>query len=269
VGGLSLSDVDWNALVEALLRVERLGPDDCGILSFDQPSNGGIFVERRQICWVAAPGLQRRLTDLLRAHSGLNGADLERVYERCRREGALLGQTLVAEGLLLPSQLERALRRHSAESLIALCPQARTTSWAQRLGRGYAPPFTFRPVELLFDCWALLRPGLRTAASHELSSFDGPGRHGAAFVLDTEGSSPVPLADTQGRSLAELLTLGRSVAALPAASHELGTNPYLALSATANGDARLVWWRDRVLYAMTFDDRGSLALATAQHLASA
>ena len=119
-----MNRVHWNTLVEVLSRVERLSSTDSGLLSFGPTPLGGIFVERGRVCWVAARGLQQRLRDLLEDYTKDVDA-LARVAERCRAEGLLLGQTLVAEGLLQPSELEVALRRHSAECLIELCRTAR------------------------------------------------------------------------------------------------------------------------------------------------
>jgi hypothetical protein len=263
-----MPDVDWGSLTDALLRVERLGADDCGMLSF-AGSSGGIFVERGRICWVAARGLQQRLSDLLRAHGSVDSAKLERVYQRCRSQGTLLGQTLVAEGLLQPVELERALRHHSAECLVALCRASQATIWASHAGRGYAPRFTFRPLDLLFDSVALLYPDLRLAALEELSAYSGPGRHAVAFVLDTEVGELLPLAETGESSVESVSTMARSLLSIPRASHELGMTPAFALSTTANGDTQLVWWRQQVLYAMACEDRASLIAATSQHLACA
>jgi hypothetical protein len=263
-----VSDVEWGSLMDALLRVEQLGPADCGMLSF-AGSSGGIFVERGRICWVAARGLQRRLSDLLRAHGSVDSAQLERIYQRCRSEGTLLGQTLVAEGLLQPVELEYALRRHSAECLVALCRVSQATIWASHPGRGYAPRFTFRPLDLLFDSVALLYPDLRLEAFEELSAYGGPGRNAVAFVLDTENGALLPLAATNASSVESVSALARSLLPIPRASHELGMTPAFALSTTASGDTLLVWWRQQVLYAMTCEDRAGLIAATSQHLACA
>jgi hypothetical protein len=254
--------------MDALLRVESLGPDVCGLLSF-AGSSGCIFVERGRICWVAARGLQQRLSDLLRTHSSVDSATLDRIYQRCRSEGTLLGQTLVAEGHLQPVELERALRHHSAECLVALCRASQATIWASHPGRGYAPRFTFRPVDLLFDSVALLYPNLRLEALEELSAYSGPGRHAVAFVLDAEIGALLPLAETSESSVESVSTLARSLLSIPRASHELGMTPAFTLSTTANGDALLVWWRKQVLYAMACEDRASLISATSQHLACA
>src|SRR5262249_15513945 len=147
-----------NLLIDALAWVERLNPLDSGLLSFSEAHGGGIFAENRRICWVAAQGLQHRLRDLLRDRSILSELEIERFYQRCHSEGRPFGQTLVKEGLIEPPELERVLRRHSAESLIKLCRVPQTLEWSSRGGRGYAPQFTFPALDVLFDAVEVLLP---------------------------------------------------------------------------------------------------------------
>jgi len=258
--------VDWGSLLAALERVEALTSSDSGLLLFGDAPVGGIFVERGRVCWVAARGLQRRLRDLLQAHAQLDSHELERVSERCRAEGLLLGQTLVAEGLLEPTELQSALRRHSAESLLDLCRSPHTTTWASHAGRGYAPRFTFCAADLLLDSVALAYPALHGPAQRQLAPFSGPGRRCVAFVLDASTEAPLPVAESGGNGVDAMLALGRSLAPMPRASHELGTTPSFALSTTSSGHTVLSWWRDALLFAVSCADRASLAAATAQHL---
>jgi hypothetical protein len=258
--------VDWGLLVGALARVEQLTPADSGLLSFGSDPAGGIFVERGRVCWVAARGLQRRLRDLLETHAHLDPRTLASVAERCRAQGLPLGQTLVAEGLLPPNELESALRRHSAESLVVLCRGPHRTSWASHAGRGYLPRFTFCARDLLLDSVALVYPALYPTARRELAAFEGPGRRCVAFVLDDSADFPLPLAESGESGVQLLLALGDSLAAMPRAGHELGATPSFALSTTDSGETILSWWRDELLFVVLCDDRASLAAATAQHL---
>jgi hypothetical protein len=264
-----MGDVHWRSLLDALARVERVGADASGLLCFGNTPQGGIFIEGGRVCWVAAHGLQRRLRDLLRDYSSLSVEELERIYERCRASGKLLGQTLVAEGFLQPHELQSALRRHSAECLVDLCHRPASTSWASHVGRGYAPRFTFRAVDLLFDSVALFYPDLRANAQDELRTFTGPGQRGTAFVLDPQLDYPLPLAATADAGVEAITTLGRAVEAIPRASRELGNAPAFALSRTLSGDSLLLWWKNELLFAVACDDRASLARATAQHLVQA
>lgn len=270
-----MAGVDWGTLVETLLRIEELAPTESGLLSFGSAPIGGIFVERGRVCWVAACGLERRLCDLLRSYASIDPSELERVSERCRSQGVPLGQTLVAEGLLRPSELEGALRHHSAECLLDLCRSGYGTSWASHAGRGYAPRFTYRAAELLLDSVALVYPALQQAALGELTRFSGPARRCVAFVLDpaAEASSslgsldaPLPIAEAGNVDVREMLALGRAISAVPRASRELGTAPSFALSTTSDGSTVLSWWHEALLFAIDCQDRLNLAAVTAQHL---
>jgi hypothetical protein len=262
-----VTGVEWPALIGALREVERLGQADSGVLSFGEAPVGGIFVEQGRVCWVAARGLQRRLRDLLRAHSRMSTEQLEGMYERCRVEGRLLGETLVDEGIIAPGELQRALRRHSAECLLDLCRSPRATAWSSHGGRGYAPRFTFRPVDLLFDSVAIVYPELQAQARQELSDFEAKGRRAVAFVRDESADSLLPLAETGGYGVEPMLGLSRGLASLPHACLELGATPSFTLSTTEEGETVLLWWRGPLLFAVSCPDRQSLAELTAHHLA--
>jgi len=259
--------VAWSSLIEALVRVESAEPHDAGLLSFgSDPDDGGIFVENQRICWAAARGMQGRLTDLLRA-TAVSPIDFDELYRRCRTEGRLLGQTLVEEGLVTTQQLEHALRRHSAESLVALCRGAgRLTMWTSRGGRGYAAQFTFRPLDVLFDAIALQAPDLQAVALGHLEAMSGQGRRGGAFAFDLEHAHAVPVAACGEPTVHELWILGRWALALPQAARELAATPAFVIAATPAGDTIVVWWRDQLLYAVMCEDRRSVAAITALHL---
>lgn len=257
----------WGRLIDALVRVEDIAPSDSGLLSFAvDPGHGGILVERGRICWAAAPGMQQRLRDLLQAFAEDRGVDLDRIYERCRAEGRLLGQTLVEEGWITPGELESALRRHSAESLIALCSDdEELTSWISRGGNGYSPRFTFRPVDVLLDVVALYVPDLQDVARLELARFDAPDRRGGAFCVQPH-PDVVPVAAFGEVTVQELWALGRWALSLPLATRELGATPSFTLASTAAGDTVAVWWRGALLYAVACGDRRGVAAVIANHL---
>lgn len=264
-----MHDVAWPMVVDALVRVERLAPDDCGVLSSEQPGHGGIFVERGRICWAAARGLQRRLTDLLRSSAAMRDIDLDGIYQRCRAEGRLLGQTLVDEGWMAPRELETALRRHSAESLVELCRgEAPLEVWSSRGAQGYAPRFTFRPLDVLLDIAELFLPHLQHSARVELAAVDQPGRRGGAFCLGSAPGEVVPIAAFgDGMSVRELASLGGWAVVMPQATRELGTMPTFSLAARASGPAVAVWWRAPLLFAVTCPDRRDAAGIATHHLA--
>ncbi|MGC4093732.1 MAG: hypothetical protein QM756_38695 [Polyangiaceae bacterium] len=265
-----MADVAWPALLDALLQVELLGPSDSGLLSFGAGPEGGIFVQGGRVCWVAARGLQTRLRDLLRAERGMNDAELERVYQRCRSDGRVFGQSLVEEGLIEAQELERALRRHSAECLIRLCDAPKPTLWSSRGERGYAAQFTFEPAELLSDVVSLLLPGAVLAAREEARQLGAAADSTSAFVVDAVRGVAVPvLAPREPFSVESLTALGNWAMSVPLASRELAATPTVILAATAGGEMVWVWWRDSLLFTVFCRDRLNLAAVTAHHLACA
>jgi hypothetical protein len=260
---------NWASLADALVRVERLSANDSGLLSFGAPQAGGIFVEQGRICWVAVRGLGQRLRDLLLAHCRIDAAELDRVSERCRARGKLVGQTLVEEGRLSPDELEKALRQHSAECLLELCRDPLPTHWSSHAGRGYAPRFTFRAEDLLLDAVSSLFPRQQLAAQAELARLAARGHRAAAFVFDPARECLLPIAAVGSPGVEALRSMGQWATSMPMVSRELAAEPSFSLASTEEGEATLVWWREGLLFAVSCDDRMGLAAATALHLACA
>jgi hypothetical protein len=260
--------VHWSAILNVLVRCEEATAGACGVLSFGAPPHlGGVFVEAGRICWAAAPGLQRRLGDLLREHAMLSHVDLEALFIRCRAEGKPLGRALLEENLIPPGDLEAALRRHSAESLVELCRDDLPTIWVPHSGRGYSPRLTFQPIEVLFDVVRLFHPGAQADAMAELGAVAGGSRHGGAFLVDDAREITVPVAELGGISVRELRALGRWSTSIATATRELGVAPTFTLAATGDGLTISVWWRGPLLFAVVCEDRATLAAVAARHLA--
>lgn len=257
----------WSTLVAALARVESIDPAASGILSFGAPPFGAIFVDRGRVCWVAADGLQRRLRDLLRQHAAIPDAALDLVYERCRREGRLLGETLVAEGWLAAPALEAALRWHSAESLVTLCASPAPLTWSPRPD-GYHPDVSFAPLDVLAEVVARVAPTDAATAAAELTGLDAPGLQVAVFAAEPSGEALRPVAfRSDAGSIDALITMSGWARALPLASRELGVEPRLALACTSAGDSVLGWWRHDLLFTAVPRDREQLAFLTSRCLA--
>jgi hypothetical protein len=268
VGDGVVTAVSWPAVVEVLTQVEALPPEVSGTLAFGDTTAavGAIFVERGRVCWVAARGLRRRLRDLLQQHAAIPNADLDRVYERCRAERKLLGETLVAEGWIDARDLEAALRWHSAESLAVLCADPAPAIWSPRTD-GYHPVNSFTPSEVLDDVIARFAPDDVTAAAAELDGLELPAVRIAAFATDRDrvGLRPVAFHGV-GATVAELATLAQWARALPLAGRELGTSPRLALATTAAGDTIASWWNGGLLYTALCTERAHLTRLAARHL---
>lgn len=250
----------WENLVNVLVQVEGVAAAESGLLAFgDHADLGGIFVERGRICWAMARGMGRRLHEILQSSALERGAtiDFDTIYQRCRANGTLLGQTLVDEGVITARELEIALRKHSAESLLALChDELDEPIWRSRGERGYEPRFTFRPVDVFLDVIALWFPDLHAHARNELAQFAAPGRIGAAFRGD---SHAMPIAAFGDIGVYELWNLGQWATQLPLATRELGASVSLVIATTSRGDTMVVWWHHELLFAVACPDRLALS----------
>ena len=133
---------DMRRVVDLLERVEELPEGAAGTLVFgsDARPRGAIFVEDRRICWAAAMGMSRRLTDILRdwAAEPLDDLAIERLVDECRTTGRRIGEVLVERGVVTASALSEALIQHTGESLLALS-ELPTPRWSARSER-FSPP---------------------------------------------------------------------------------------------------------------------------------
>jgi hypothetical protein len=160
----------------------------------DGAAIGVAFVERGDVCWIAARGQARRLSDLLRARTRpeLGASAMEQVFLRCRREGLRLGEHLVAAGLLDADALREALLRHSVESLERLGDLATRVSFTPRGTGGYEPRYTFRTGELAEALGA--RTHVDEAASLRTALDACEPSWGAAFARSGAHAGPIPVA---------------------------------------------------------------------------
>lgn len=136
-----------------LSRIEEVSDATSGCFAFDHDDGkvvGAIFVERGRVCWAAATGLGRRLSDLLiaRSHGALSRPHVETLVAECRANGRPLGERLVEQGLVTEPVLKQVLLEHTTESLEALAASGARERWVERRG-GYRPQFTFGTGELL------------------------------------------------------------------------------------------------------------------------
>jgi hypothetical protein len=152
-----------------------------------------VFVERGRVCWAAARGLARRLTELLGARAALPHADMERMFLACRSKGVPIGEHLVACGALRADDLRAALLDHTVESLEHVVGGAEA-AWRPRAGKGYSPRFTFTTSELLVRSGALRRPSEARAAATLLERWFAGSKWVAAFARTRETAYPEPIA---------------------------------------------------------------------------
>jgi hypothetical protein len=265
----------WSTLLDVLAFIEGLPPGISGLVSFGTDGAGGILVEDRRVCWAVARGLRRRLTDLLAERSDLSSVDLDELHAQSRAAGVPVGQVMVERGLLAPRVLDIALRRHSAESLVALCRSDEPVRWSPRGGGGYHARFTYRPVDLVFDVVGLEHRAIQLDAQATLAGFAGPGRRGVAFLADDDVRPMIPIAELAAEateagaapdgelSLGDMFGLADRARSVWFASRELAALPEFTITTAASGASTAIWWRGSIVYAVVCSDRRSLAAVTA------
>ena len=179
--------LDIAAVIELLERVEELPDGATGTLVIGGGGSpgGAILVDDRKVCWVAAQGLGRRLSDLLRAQAVRSIAtdELEEIVTACRDSGEPLGQAWLARGLITEQARVRALKRHATESLIAVGRGSPEIKWVPR-ERGFAPKHHIPTATLLAEVGAAARWGGHAPSLGWLTEVKA---RGAAFARATAG----------------------------------------------------------------------------------
>lgn len=188
-------DVRLGTVAELCAFVDDLELDAAGELLVDaEGARGSIYIEHARICWAAAAGLSRRLTELLVERAGLEANTMERLYRACRDEGVPLGEYLVGRGVVSAADLRSALARHTIESLRRLTGPERSGRFRRRRSVGYSPRFTFGTAEVLVQSGAVTREEAARRAEVEMTACFAPGGWGAAFVRSTDRAAPEPIA---------------------------------------------------------------------------
>lgn len=261
-----MTEPTWSAVLDLVARCEEHGASS-GLLNFGAPtSHGGVFIEEGRVCWAAATGLGRRLSDLLAQHASLRGIDLDPLHAQCVAEGKTLGRALLEGGMIEPEELESALRQHSAESVVQLCRSDDAPTWIPRLGPGYAPRLTFRPIELLCDVVAIFRPRDNVIAQQHLAQVAGNDGRAIAFATDLASPLLLPLATRGDVTVKDAVAIGRRSDALRRAAREFGDEMPLSFATNGNGVALAVTQQEGVVYAVWCENQAAMAAVTARHL---
>lgn len=176
--------------------VDELGSSAVGelVVSGTDGPRGAVFVERGRVCWAAARGLSRRLTELLGQRAALAPEAMETHFRFCRERRIPLGEHLVSEGILDARDLRAALLRHTVESLGHLCDEGARGTWCPREGSGYSPQFTFTTAEILASIGATSHEDVAADLRPLLGMCFGEGEWAAAFVRSASSAYPEPVA---------------------------------------------------------------------------
>lgn len=189
-------EVGLRTAFEACAFVDELGASLVGelVVSGADGPRGAVFIERGRVCWAAARGLARRLTELLGARADLEPGALESMFLMCKEKRIPLGEHLVSRGVLSADALRDALLQHTVESLGYLCTSNSRAAWCPRAGAGYSPRFTFATAELLSQIGATVHATIAGRLRPMLQSTFGDGDWAAAFVRSETSAYPEPVA---------------------------------------------------------------------------
>lgn len=219
--------------------VDELDPELAGelLIAHGGSTEGAVFVQHGRICWAAARGLARRLTELLVVRAGGDARTMEGYYKQCQSEGARWGEWLVDRGVLSPDDLRGALLDHTVESLEFLCRDADTSFWCPRAAGGYSPRFTFPTAELLSRAGAAAHADVARSIASELEACFFDGDWGAAFVRSETRAFPelIALQGAYPTAASSLVRAGKwASSTLDLAAVLQHDDPILSLDASAS-----------------------------------
>ena len=212
-------------MAELLLAViERLDPTASGALVVADACS--VFVERGQVCWAAATGLEKRLRELMRAQP-----------------------------------MRDAIKEHTIESLLAL-PEGEAIEWVPHRNDGYLPKFTFSPLELLVEINTRLYAREADGAARGLAFLDD-GIVAASYVTGDDGEALPVRVTAPDAPLAMIAELGTWVtAAFEATARGFSTAMMANALATATGEVVLGWRTSQRQHHIAVVDPAQLARTT-------
>lgn len=253
----------WSNAAKILAACEKVEPTASGALAVKTGGlNGTVFIQNGRICWIAAAGLDRRLSHLLRERShALTSETLEDVYRWCIERGVPFGEGLVGSGMLTEAELKSALLQHSVESLLLLSnEQVDELAWAPRTAHHYDASFTFKPVELLGDVARTAhREAAQIGAEHLARMLRGGGA-GAAFLSDErEGAHCVTLHNADW-TVEAILELGRRVLIAQSLVDVVHERPRAFVLAQPHGASITVWRHRGIVFTSVGRDGAALSM---------
>ena len=236
--------LEATSILDLCTFIDELDDSAVGEVAFELEGEprGTVFIERGRICWAAARGLARRLTELLAVPAGLDTLAMERLYADCKRARLPLGEQLVAKGHLTPDELRHALFQHTAESLGRLCSEGARADFRSRAAGGYSARFTFTTAELLVFLIGSSSGSASTELSRAMAEVFTLDEWGAAFVRTGRRSVPDPVAifGCHPSTATTLLRVGKWAANVVDMAASLGQRD-LVLS-SGRGDLKMVVW---------------------------
>lgn len=120
--------------------------------------NARIHIAKGKIAWVRASTSQQTLFSELVNVAGLDAADLQNVFDECKREGLNFGETAVEWGLIDRDSFLKILRQHTVRSLELILAWGNPELLFVNSERTFNDALAFEPDEII----ALLDPQLLT-----------------------------------------------------------------------------------------------------------
>ncbi len=246
---MAVREGELKSTFELCTLVDELGVFATGEIAMNgtDGEKGAVFIERGRICWAAAKGLARRLTELLASPTGLALTDMGSHFQACKDARRPLGEYLVAKNVLSAEEFRQALLQHALESLEVLLGRGARYAFRAHGRGGFDPRFTFSSIEVASNLGAKKHWAAVAKLSPILATlFDGEGEWGAAFVRTPQLAFPEPIAafGSDVPSTRELLRLGKwAASALDVTGAFTDREAMLTLS-SPTGPASLVAFRD-------------------------
>jgi hypothetical protein len=271
-----LSELDVKATLRLLRGVERLPEGAHGALVFGTKDErlGTMLVEDRRVCWAAASGMETRLTDILQRQTRppIDPVLIERVFARCRADGAPLGAALVAQGVVTPAGLKRALREHTAEAVVRLSALLNKRErfapvWQPNRARKYDAQFTFAPAEILV-CVRTLGGGDVGSAYRCLLPVGEACVAAAVFSPGTLDRDLLPLAQVNGETIGVegLVQLGGWARSAVASASAFASGESLLAATNAFHQTVVLWAAENLVCTALCEDRSALSLVMARRI---
>lgn len=198
--------------LRVLSSVEALPSQATGALIFGTESRitGVVLLESGRVCWAAASGLRKRLSDLLRAasHRELTAEEVEQLFVTCKEQHKPLGEAFLERGWLSSAALRSALLHHTAESLSVAPSWLSSPRWVPHRTCGYSSAFTFLPAELLAFASAAAQGEAMAHSAHDRLRELAGDRNSALFDKPGEVLLACQLPEQTTTGLCELRQAG-------------------------------------------------------------
>jgi len=256
---------DPAAVIPLLEEIEALPESATGALVFNGTTQGTVLVENGRICWAAATGMERRLTELLRAYADEppESKRIEDVYKRCKRDSIPLVKALIDSGLVSFDGMKEVIRQHTSEALVALTrePLTESPSWVAHRHQGYDAKFTFDPSELIVSVGSLSHPDLAGRARLDFEGLLRSGVYAVAYARPQDAATPVPLYRSPGAyfTLRQVMSLGRWAVSALDVCNTYSVRAKIAATLVEPGEYLVAWHSRGVVSVAQCEDSMSFA----------